>query len=322
MIGLDAALEVHRQNEALHKESALAHDAPPWQKRLAARDHPSQWRHSASKERPRFAFVEQAVVLTLMQRSDDAIRVYCTMALFANAKSGLAYPSQRTLARKLGGVPYHSDFNSGRTRVGLTKKQRATRQKQIDRFNLRVVAAIDELCCAQLMVRNTGTRRMSSDLSVTFLAQDGQQRKLGRLQRRHGFLMIPAGLYETGALGLWHGHRKRQFRPLEGLELRVLLLGLRDRDRLEFGGVDPRAASGGPGGLRLGPFRWPLELGCTPHECETAVRALLRKKLFTLNDRIVSTIDSHYIRADANPTAPDEMYVEGLDIPHFTRHHW
>jgi len=249
-------------------------------------------------KKPPLAIVEQAVVPGLLELSADALRVYCTLCRFANGRTALAYPGTRTLLACLGGVPYHTDFVTGRTRVGLTTAQKATRKLQLGRWTEHLTTLLDELIIGKLIspaTVPTGTDARKNCPGFRILRMDGSSRRLKDLKYRHAFFQIPGWLFDVGAFGIWRARPRSHFQPISDKEVRLLLLALRDNDELRYGGINPDKVLHNNDELRINRNAWPVELTYSVTECNAVVARLLQIKLVKTRSGVFSREHAHLI---------------------------
>lgn len=310
--GLSAAVAAHNEVQKMRLNEARKAKCPKWLSRLSLNHDPRRWRHGGNAKRPKFAIIEQAVLPQLLSHSDDAIRLYVTAAQFANGKTGIATFGQRRLFRELFFAPYHTNFINGAVRVALSKKQRRTRDGQVDRFLKRVQIAIEELVAADLLrcdIHEGGPQRI---ISLTFLRQNGDARNIRQLRKRNAFFKVLDEWVVTGQFAMYRGHMGRTFKQLSGRELRIFLLALRDHDDLRFGGVDPSKVFLQDGIVTCGSSGWPMELFCSAVECERAFAALVARSNFKVHEIIASCHDGHLIRFGSHQNSPDEIAILGF----------
>lgn len=256
------------------------------------------------KNEPPFAVVEQALLPTLLALPTDAIRVYVTLCRFANGKTGLAYPSKRKLLHRLGAVPFHTNFLTGVTNVGLTKAQKLTRQRQLERFNAQLQQALDELVDAGLVAHATKSIATADGATeykaFRILRPDGRTRRISDLKYRRAFFIVPACVFDCGAFAIRSPQGHSYLRPLDARVLRLLLLALRDNDEQRYGGIDPATLSYEDGNIVLNRNAWPVELTFSVPECVAAVAELQRLRLLKTTTGVFSRKHGQLIDPDRN----------------------
>jgi len=269
------------------------------------------------KDDPPMALIEQAVVPTFLSLTPNAVRVYVTLCRFANGKSALSYPSRRKLLSRLGGVPYHTDFLTGRTKVGLTKAQRETRTKQLHRWGITLDECLAELIRARLIAPKSVTMRVKgSDVSYDgfqiLRPADGHVRRIRDLKHRHAFFIVPGWLFDIGAFAIWHPNARRFYQPVGDKDLRVMTLALRDNDDLRYGGVNSDKVTLIDGDISVNPAAWPVELTFSVSECATALHGLLKRKIIKPFTAVYSSEHDHLIDARRDIAASPSEVVRTL----------
>lgn len=255
--------------------------------------------------KPSQAFIEKWTTPLLLRLTDDAIRAYVTLAKYANQHSGNAYPKDLLFLRHLGFSPYHTDWLSGRTKIWITKKQKCRRESHKRNAINRLRAALRELCENNLLSKGTRLNGYGPYRIYTLLGNSGFPRRM-RFDGSTPFFKVPAEIFDRGAFALW----KRRFDgiiPLAGTDLRLLLLALRDHDRLRFGGVDPLKLRVQDGAL-LCPA-WPEELQKSETESADSIVNLVSGGYLRSVQVVSSRYDGHVIRYHGDATAPDEQVV-------------
>jgi len=271
------------------------------------------------KADPPFSVIEQALVPKLLALDADSIRLSCTLCRFANKVTGFSYPSKRKLMQKLGYVPYHTNALSGATKVGLNKKQRATRQKQMLSWGHKLDLALQTLIEARLIKAgaidiksNDGSIRTSEGYYI--LREDGSKRNLKQLKFKHATFVIPGWLFDIGALASRTQSKRSGFEPLSIDCIPVLLLALRDNDMLRFGGIDPDRIRLANGKVTLNRFGWPSELPFSIPQFEKAIDELLKRKILKSHSSIFSSSHGQLIERNAQnaEAKSDEVNVVAL----------
>ncbi len=251
------------------------------------------------KREPPYAAIEQAVIPALLALSTDAIRVYCTLCWFANGKTGLAYPSQRKLIARLGGVPFFTDFVTGIVRVGLTKAQKSKCNAQKRRFATQLASLIDELVESNLVARTTKTIRTANGVvdydALCILRPDGSIRRMRDLKFRHAYFQIPARLLDIGVFGIWRTRPRNYYQPIPDKTLRVLLLALRDNDELRYGGIDPAKVWYEQEQVACDRYAWPTELIYSVPECVQAIEDMTKLRILKRTHGVFSREHGHLI---------------------------
>ena len=302
-----------------YAETFYAANKPAWEHYTTNHVTLTGKKFRAKKADPPFSVIEQALVPKLLALDADSIRLYCTLCRFANKVTGFSYPSKRKLMRKLGYVPYHTNALSGATKVGLNKKQRATRQKQMECWGNKLEVALQILIEARLIKpgsidikSNDGSIRTSEGYYI--LREFGSKRNLKQLNFKQATFVIPGWLFDIGALAS-HTHSKRSgFEPLSINCIPVLLLALRDNDILRYGGIDPHKIRLVDGKSTLNRLGWPSELAFSVPQFENAIDELRRRKILASHSSIFSSSHGQLIKrnaedADANS---DELNVVAL----------
>jgi hypothetical protein len=264
------------------------------------------------RDKPPLIIIEKAAYRKLLACTRNAILVYIALARFANQHTALAFPKRKLLARQLGGVPFHTDFLSGRVRVGLSHAQLVTRNKQIATFDSAIDMALTELIAIEFIEKGYFANSSSGKRYVAYslLRCNGHKRT-----RRLGFLadpfvMIPASLLDEGFFWVWRGHWQRRESLPSDDAIRVMLLALRDRDDLRYGGVNPKQLTRSDGAVDCSHGSWCNELGMTEKQCEAAVLELLNDNYLWVAENVLHNGDGHLIRlTDPPANAPDEVNV-------------
>ena len=308
-------------------QSALRwHDTPvPERGRQQARGRQSVAsdsgiRRRSDRAKPKIAIIENAIIGRLLNLSDDAIRVYVTLARFANRYTGFAYPKTRLLLRELNFTPFHTSTLTGIVRLGLTLRQWSRRRSQVRNATARLQAALDELQLAGLLAREFKRNAYTEYTVYVLLHPDGKHRKMARLKKADSFCIVPYEAFASGAFGLWR-RWWAGLAPLTGLPLRMFLLAIRDHNLLRYGGISPRRLrNGGP----LGTFPdgvWQEALGCTLEEGQQALKELFCRRLLHEHHILASKIDSHVISFDLSDSEPDGEILPIFSLFEYTEVH-
>lgn len=270
-----------------------------------------RYQQRQSRDKPPLIIIEKKIFVRLLALSRNAICVYLALTRFANQYTGHAYPGLDAIAREVGFVPNHTDFLSGRKRAHLTKKQRDLRDNKTNYWHSEITRAIEE-CIATGLIR-TGAF-YNSVLQASYpgyylLHEDGRDRTRRSGFGKNPFVLVSVPLFEEGFFWITRGHWKRRTPLPSENALRVMLLAMRDNDRLHFGGVDWRQLSMCEGEIECSGSTWCAELNITEQQCIDAVTELIRSNYLHPMDIVVHRDYGHIIRTQPEAEAMDEINV-------------